>query len=139
MAKISSNMARLIPVFLVALACLLPSAISLRNKQAHNVKAPPPRENYPYYVSASVPQLHNQLYKDDFQNILKDTLFFNTNANKTRSPYQLRTPAQRKREINFRLGNTRVEHKELLEMIQKVIRFSPKATHPFRIDRDSNG
>ena len=95
------------------------------------------KTHYDYFVADSVKDLHDELYRQVFAAILANGTFFNTDAERRKPPFVFMDPKEITKDINldFKLPEHRVNHSELVAVINKIFEYSPKASHPFKVDR----
>ncbi|CAG7723111.1 unnamed protein product [Allacma fusca] len=100
---------------------------------------PEPPKTYPYYVSSSVPALHDKLYREIINILLDEGVFFNNDSSRSQPPFKFRTPEEIKSLIDLSLPEERVDEAALIEIVKKVIQYSPHVSHPFKVDRHGAG
>ncbi|CAG7731202.1 unnamed protein product [Allacma fusca] len=96
-------------------------------------------KNFPYYVSSSVSVLHDKLYREIINILLDEGVFFNNDSSRSQPPFKFRTPEEIKSIIDLSLPDKRVDETTLIDIVKKVIQYSPHVSHPFKVDRHGAG
>ena len=108
---------------------------------------PPAPDTFPYYVSVSTKRRHEELYNGIVDLILKKGIFFNSKAERKKSPFNFKRPEVLQRMTNFRLGreplvsdgDPKAGVRELLKIMEFVIDYGPHTSHPFMVSKDMAG
>lgn len=100
---------------------------------------PDPPESLPPFTSVAFEPLHAQLFQNVFKLILEKGLFFNGEKERRESPYEFRSPEELKQEIDFTVMKSGNSPEDVLEILRKVIRFTPHLSHPFYLGKYTSG
>jgi hypothetical protein len=112
-----------------------PSPVSLKRKECEEEEA-----EFPPFASVASVALHAQLFRRLFHLLLQRALFHSEGDLSKSPPFISKTPRELEAAFDFRIHQKGTSsHEALLDLLAKVIEYSPKLSHPLSLSKHSNG